>query len=145
MFYCKTFLASFFVSFLRPSNGKRRRVSWMAGAPIAIGGEACFEVLRDKLVVVVDKTGFDLRCDGVPAAIDIGGESGFWHSRATKIAFTDEARQKPAMAASRSKCGLLRKGRYNPAPDPIETSGGHAGARHLMAPSAFPAIAARSK
>ena len=66
----------------------------MAGAPIAIGGEACFEVLRDKLVVVVDKTGFDLRCDGVPAAIDIGGESGFWHSRATKIAFTDEARQR---------------------------------------------------
>jgi hypothetical protein len=29
--------------------------------------------------------------------------------------------------------------------DPIETSGGHAGARQLMAPSAFPAIAARSK
>src|SRR5271167_3645452 len=55
-------------------SGRWRRVSGMASAPIAIGREAGFEVLRHKFVVVVDKTGFDLRGDAVPAAINIGAD-----------------------------------------------------------------------
>ncbi len=66
----------------------------MAITPVAIGGEAVFEFMRNKFAVVVDEAGFNLGRDAVPVVIDISSKVGFGCSRAAQVAFADGARQR---------------------------------------------------
>ena len=72
----------------------------MALTPVAIGGEAVLEFMRNDFVVVVDEAGFNLRRDAVPVAIDIGSKIDFGCSRAAQVAFADGARQRFDIAAA---------------------------------------------